>query len=60
MLKFSGVADLTSCLDRKVQVALDVRATSANQATDGIEMLFALLIAKELHELHATGGAKPL
>ena len=60
MLKFSGFADLTSCLERKVQEALDVRAPSVNQATDGTCMLFALLIAERLHELHATEGAKPL
>ena len=35
MLKFSGFADLTSCLGVEVQIALDVKAPTAETATDG-------------------------
>ena len=59
MLKFSGFADLTSCLGLDVHGALDIRAPHARQTTDGTGDAFRVAGCKGPHALRAAGARTP-
>ena len=56
MLKFSGFADLTSCLGGKARVAIEIKALPASKTTEmASETLTELLVAESPCMLNASG-----
>ena len=55
MLKFSGFADLTSCLGGKAGAAIEIKALPASKKLMASETLTELLVAENPCMLNASG-----
>ena len=55
MLKFSGFADLTSCLGGKAGAAIEIKALPASKKLMASETLTELLVAESPCMLNASG-----